>query len=60
MSLVRCSRWPLSGARILASGRKRDLQSAHPELIKDRAEVERLKDTLYVDLADELLARLAV
>jgi hypothetical protein len=37
-----------------------DLQSARTELIQGRAEAERLSDTLYVDFADELLAKLAV
>ena len=37
-----------------------DLHSARSELIQGRAEAERLKDTLYVEFADELLAKLAV
>jgi hypothetical protein len=37
-----------------------DLQSARTEVMKGRAEAERLRDTLYVDFADRLLAKLAV
>jgi hypothetical protein len=37
-----------------------EMQSARTELIKGRVEAERLRDTLYVEFADELLAKLAV
>ena len=37
-----------------------DLKTARTELIQGRAEAERLKDNLYVEFADGLLAKLAV
>lgn len=37
-----------------------DLQSARTELIQGRAEAERLNDTFYVELADDLLSKLTV
>lgn len=37
-----------------------DLHSARTELIKGRVEAERLRDALYIEFADELLAKLAV
>ena len=45
------------GSRLIELG---DFAGARLELTQGRADAERLKDALYVELADELLSRLAI